>query len=57
MYKFNIIKSVNGYMVHFLYNSTVIFWTENYTSEANALNAINSIKQNSQEAIIYRNNY
>lgn len=57
MYKFNIVKSASGYRVQFLYNSEIIFWTENYTSEANALNAINAVKNNASNSVVYRANY
>lgn len=52
MYKFKIIKSENGYRAQFLHNSEVIFWTENYSSKANAENAIRSMKENGPEAEI-----
>lgn len=57
MYKFNIVKTQSGYHVRFLYNSTIIFWTENYTSEASALNAISSIKTNAPLAKVFREGY
>ncbi len=57
MNKFKIVKSASGYRVQFLYNSEIIFWTENYTSEANALNAISAIKENCRSSKIYRVGY
>lgn len=34
------------YVAYFKYNSETIFWTEGYSSKANAKNAIESIKKN-----------
>ncbi len=52
MYKFNLIKSEKGYRVQFAYNSTIIFWTETYSSKANAMNAIESFKEHGTAAEI-----
>lgn len=57
MYKFNIVKTTKGFHAQFLYNSTIIFWTENYTSEANALNAIHSIALNAKGSPIGKVGY
>lgn len=34
------------FVAYFKYNSETIFWTEGYSSRANAVNAIESIKKN-----------
>ncbi len=57
MYKFNIVKTAKGFHAQFLYNSTIIFWTENYTSEANALNAISAIKGYGPSSQIFKVGY
>lgn len=53
MYKFKIVTAANGqYRVQFLYNSVIMFWSENYTTKANAQNCIVSIKANAPIAPI-----
>ncbi|MGF1549082.1 MAG: YegP family protein [Sphingomonadaceae bacterium] len=50
-YKFVITRDRAGeYRVNFKYNAETIFWTEGYSSKANAHNAIDSIKQNGPNA-------
>ena len=44
---FKIKKNKAGeFVAYFMYNSEAIFWTEGYSSEASAKNAIESIKKN-----------
>jgi len=44
---FKIKKNKAGeFVAYFMYNSEAIFWTEGYSSKANAKNAIESIKKN-----------
>lgn len=44
---FEIKKNKAGeFVAYFKYNSEPIFWTEGYSSKANAVNAIESIKKN-----------
>ena len=46
-HKFVIEKNKAGeFVAKFKYNSDLIFWTEGYSSKANAVNAIESIKKN-----------
>ncbi|MBX3562202.1 MAG: DUF1508 domain-containing protein [Sphingomonas sp.] len=46
-HKFTIKKDAKGeYRAYFKYNSETIFWTEGYSSRANAVNAIESVKKN-----------
>jgi uncharacterized protein YegP (UPF0339 family) len=46
-HKFTIKQNKAGeYVAYFKYNSEPIFWTEGYSSKANAQNAIDSIKKN-----------
>lgn len=46
-HKFTIKQNKAGeYVAYFKYNSETIFWTEGYSSKANAVNAIESIKKN-----------
>jgi len=48
---FKIVAAKAGeYRVQFVYNSEVIFWTENYKSKASAKNAIDSLKKNGPKA-------
>ncbi|CDP51738.1 MAG: DUF1508 domain-containing protein [Devosia nanyangense] len=48
---FKIVAAKAGeYRVQFVYNSEVIFWTENYKSKASAKNAIASMQKNGPEA-------
>jgi len=50
-YKFRIIRRKSGERaVQFLYNSTIIVWSENYKSRATALNCIASLQKNAPEA-------
>jgi uncharacterized protein YegP (UPF0339 family) len=50
-YNFKIVPRKNGERaVQFLYNSTVIVWSENYKSRATAKNCIASLKKNAPEA-------
>jgi len=51
MHKFKIVAAKDGqYRVQFVYNSEVIFWSENYKSKASAKNCIESIKKNAPGA-------
>lgn len=53
MHKFQIVKNSNGqYTAKFMYNSEVIFWTEQYASKVSAQNAIDSIIKNGPNAKI-----
>ncbi|MDQ8755094.1 DUF1508 domain-containing protein [Sphingosinicella sp. LHD-64] len=46
-HKFTIKQNKAGeYVAYFKYNSETIFWTEGYSSKANAVNAIESIQKN-----------
>ena len=46
-HRFEIRKNrADEFVAYFLYNSEPIFWTEGYSSKANAQNAIASIKKN-----------
>ena len=46
-HKFVIEKNKKGeFVAKFKYNSEVIFWTEGYSSRANARNAIESVLKN-----------
>ena len=48
---FEIKKNKAGeFVAYFKYNSETIFWTEGYSSNANAKNAIESIKKNGPDA-------
>ncbi len=50
-HKFVIKKASNGeYRAYFNYNNEKIFWTETYTTKANAQKAIDSIKKNGPDA-------
>ena len=40
------------YVAKFKYNGEIMFWTEGYSSKANAQNAIDSIKKNGPDAPI-----
>jgi uncharacterized protein YegP (UPF0339 family) len=52
-HKFVIEQNKAGeYVAKFKYNSEVIFWTEGYSSKANARNAIESIQKNGPGAPI-----
>jgi hypothetical protein len=52
-HKFVIEQNKSGeYVAKFKYNSELIFWTEGYSSKANAKKAIESIKKNGPEAPI-----
>lgn len=58
MYKFTIVRNNLGqYHARFIYDGKIIFWTENYVSEQNAINAINSIQINGPKSQIFRDNY
>ena len=51
MHKFKIVAAKDGqYRVQFVYNSEVIFWSENYKSKASAKNCIESFKKNAPAA-------
>ena len=51
MHKFKIVAAKDGqYRVQFVYNSEVIFWSENYKSKASAKNCIESFKKNAPGA-------
>ena len=50
-HKFVIEQNKAGeYVAKFKYNGEIMFWTEGYSSKANARNAINSIKENGPDA-------
>jgi uncharacterized protein YegP (UPF0339 family) len=50
-HKFVIEQNKAGeYVAKFKYNNEIIFWTEGYSSRANAQNAIDSIKKNGPDA-------
>ena len=50
-HRFEIRRNKAGeYVAYFVYNSETIFWTEGYSSEASAKNAIESIRKNGPEA-------
>lgn len=50
-HKFKIVSRANGqFGAQFVYNSEVIFWSENYTSKASAQNCIDSLKKNAPDA-------
>lgn len=50
-HKFKIVGRANGqFGAQFVYNSEVIFWSENYTSKASAQNCIESLKKNAPGA-------
>jgi uncharacterized protein YegP (UPF0339 family) len=52
-HRFTIKQDAKGeYRAYFKYNSETIFWTEGYSSRANAVNAIESIKKNGPGAPI-----
>lgn len=52
-HRFEIRKNKKGeFVAYFCYNSEVMFWTEGYTSKANARNAINSLLKNGPKAEI-----
>ncbi len=55
-HKFEITRDRAGeFRVYFKYNSEKIFWTEGYSSKANAMNAIESIKKNGPGADVEDN--
>ena len=45
-------RTLAEYVAYFVYNSEPIFWTEGYSSKANARNAIESIRKNGPGAEI-----
>jgi len=50
-HKFKIVSRANGqFGAQFVYNSEVIFWSENYTGKASAQNCIDSLKKNAPAA-------
>jgi uncharacterized protein YegP (UPF0339 family) len=50
-YKFRIVSRKSGERaVQFLYNATIIVWSENYKSRATALNCIASLQKNAPAA-------
>jgi len=52
-HKFTISKNAKGeFVAKFKYNAETIFWTEGYTSESSARNAIASILKNGPTAEI-----
>ncbi len=57
-YKFRIITRKSGQKaVQFLYNKTIIVWSENYKSRASANNCISSMRKNSPAApVVDRSN-
>lgn len=51
MHKFKIVAAKNDqFRVQFVYNSEVIFWSENYKSKSSAKNCIESLKKNAPDA-------
>jgi uncharacterized protein YegP (UPF0339 family) len=53
MHRFKIVAAKDGQSrVQFVYNSEVIFWSENYKSKASAKNCIESIKKNAPGAAV-----
>jgi uncharacterized protein YegP (UPF0339 family) len=53
MHHFKIVAAKDGQSrVQFVYNSEVIFWSENYKSKASAKNCIESMKKNAPGAAI-----
>lgn len=52
-HKFKIVSRANGqFGAQFVYNSEIIFWSENYTSKASAQNCIDSLKKNAPDAAV-----
>ncbi|PEQ14646.1 DUF1508 domain-containing protein [Novosphingobium sp. PC22D] len=50
-HRFEIRQNKKGeYVAYFCYNAETMFWTEGYTTKANAKNAIESIRKNGPEA-------
>lgn len=50
-HKFKIVSRANGqFGAQFVYNSEIIFWSENYTSKTSAQNCIDSLKKNAPGA-------
>ncbi|WP_193174855.1 DUF1508 domain-containing protein [Oricola nitratireducens] len=48
---FKIVRRNNGeYATQFVYNSEIIFWSENYAGKASAQNCIDSLKKNAPDA-------
>ncbi|RYF30265.1 MAG: DUF1508 domain-containing protein [Comamonadaceae bacterium] len=55
-YQFEIYRDKAGeYRVRFKYNSEVIFSTEGYASKASAINAIEALRKNVEEAKVSDN--
>jgi len=53
MHRFKIVAAKDGQSrVQFVYNSEIIFWSENYKSKASAKNCIESIKKNAPGAAV-----
>jgi hypothetical protein len=53
MHRFKIVAAKDGQSrVQFVYNSEVIFWSENYKSKASAKNCIESIRKNAPGAAV-----
>ena len=52
MHRFKIVAAKDGQSrVQFVYNSEVIFWSENYKSKASAKNCIASLQKNAPAAV------
>ena len=50
-HKFKIVRRKSGeFAAQFVYNSEIIFWSENYTGKASAQNCIDSLKKNAPGA-------
>jgi uncharacterized protein YegP (UPF0339 family) len=50
-HKFKIVSRAKGqFGAQFVYNSEIIFWSENYTNKASAQNCIDSLKKNAPGA-------
>lgn len=50
-HRFKIVSRANGqFGAQFVYNSEIIFWSENYTTKASAQNCIDSLKKNAPGA-------
>src|SRR6185437_12252406 len=53
MHRFKIVPAKDGqFRVQFVYNSEVIFWSENYKAKASARNCVESIKKNGPAASV-----
>jgi uncharacterized protein YegP (UPF0339 family) len=50
MYYFRITRDADGYRARFYYNQELIWWTEGYTSQTNAENAIAALRNHAATA-------